>query len=596
MARIPRVLLAVLMIAVLGVVPAAPVAAATPADAVNDAVSYAASQGVTSFISVVDRGSGAVLAQTGNANSQVASESIMKLMLAAYYLVLYGGYPSTPDSVKNRLSYMLQYSDDDTASSLFTASAIPTIAARYGMPNTINATDRAGHWGAARITAADMTTFLFRASQDAAVGPWLIPVMAQTAPTGSGGDAGFSQYFGMNTLGGDHGSKQGWGCDSFWTSPQCAIHSVGYTDNKFVAILQLGNGYPDPMRATSTHGAQVIAASTIRPNPIGALDAVWNPSPGALSVAGWAADPDSPGQREEVHVYTTSSQGTIGIPGIFTGGARPDVAGVFPWAGGSTGYTATVPTSGPGLNTVCAYAINVRPPYTNPSIGCRTVDVRNVIGHLDNVGTGTGTFRVQGWAANPNDTGASVTVHVYDYGPGGTRVYGQVAQSSRPDVTAGFPAYGPNHGLDATVPSTDVGQHNVCIYGINAGGGHNNPLLGCKNVTVANAFGAYDALWISGGIMYVSGWALNPNNPAEQVEYHVYDIGPTQTHGYPGLRAGNSRPDVAAAYPGYGPAHGYFAWIQPYEPGVHNVCVYAITTGGGVGNTLLGCRQVTVAG
>ena len=154
---------------------------------------------------------------------------------------------------------MLIYSDDDTASSMFTTSAIPTIAAVYGLGSTINATDRAGHWGAARITAADMTTFLYRAANDPWVGPWLIPVMSQTAANGSDG---FDQYFGMNRLTGEHGSKQGWGCDSSWTSPQCAIHSVGYTDRYFVAILQLG-GYPDPMRWTSTTSAGLIQQSTV---------------------------------------------------------------------------------------------------------------------------------------------------------------------------------------------------------------------------------------------------------------------------------------------------------------------------------------------
>src|SRR6478609_61812 len=60
--------------------------AALPRDAVNDAVNYGASRSVTEFISVLDRNSGQVLAQTGNANTQVASESIMKLLLASYYL------------------------------------------------------------------------------------------------------------------------------------------------------------------------------------------------------------------------------------------------------------------------------------------------------------------------------------------------------------------------------------------------------------------------------------------------------------------------------------------------------------------------------
>ena len=143
----------------------------TPAQAVTTAAASAAGHGVTQYLSVVDRATGAVVAETPNSHQQVGSESIMKLFLAAYYILLYGGYTATPASVLSRLSYMLRYSDDDTASSLFTSSAIPTVTARYGLSATTNATDRPGHWGAARITAHDMTQFLYRASRDAEVGP-----------------------------------------------------------------------------------------------------------------------------------------------------------------------------------------------------------------------------------------------------------------------------------------------------------------------------------------------------------------------------------------------------------------------------------------
>lgn len=125
-------------------------AARRPASAVDLAAAHAANEGVTDYLSVVDRSTGAVLAETANAGQQVASESIMKLFLATYYLLLYGGYTHTPADVRSRLSYMLRYSDDATASALFTSSAIPTVAARYGLSATTNATDRPGHWGAAR--------------------------------------------------------------------------------------------------------------------------------------------------------------------------------------------------------------------------------------------------------------------------------------------------------------------------------------------------------------------------------------------------------------------------------------------------------------
>ena len=594
MTRSGRVLLAGMLVVVGCLVPVSPASAATPAEAVSAAAAAAAGRSVTSLISVVDRQSGAVLARTGNADSQVASESIMKLLLASYYLVLYGGYQQTPDSVKTRLSYMLRYSDDGTASSLFTDSAIPTIAARYGMTNTSNATDRAGHWGAARITAADMTTFLYRATQDDQVGPWLLPVMARTERTGSGADAGFNQFFGLNAIGGDHGSKQGWGCDSFWTSPTCAIHSVGYTDTAFVAILQLSTGYPDPMREVSTNSAQLIYQATGKSPPLGSLDMVTNPAPGALRVVGWAADPADPG-REEVHVYVTGPDGRAGFSGIFTQNARPDVATIYPWAGASTGFAATVTAQGEGANTVCAYAVTVSPPRTNPGIGCQTIQVRNSFGNLDVLAAGRDFFSVQGWAVNPNNPAESVQVHVYDFGPSATRsTAGIRANTARPDVAAVFPGYSPNHGFATTIPSVEEGTHTVCAYGITTGGGAGNSVLGCRTIQVRNAFGSLDLVGMQGDRIVAAGWALNPNSPAESVQVHVYDTSRSGTRGYSGFVAGNSRPDVGGAYPGYGPDHGYWASIPSVESGPHTVCTYAITTGGGVSNGVMGCRTVTV--
>ncbi len=270
--------------------PVAPRAAAfaapeTVQQAVVRAEANATANGVSAAISVVDRGTGAVLAETGNAGSQVASESIVKLMIAAYHLVVNGGWQSTGEGLRSRLATMLQVSDDGIATSLFRADIVPTIAARYGLTATTNATDRVGHWGAARITAHDMTTFLFRASQDPAVGPWLMPVMAQSAPRGSDG---FDQAFGLNALSGDHGSKQGWGGDSFFTRYPWAVHSVGYTDRYLVAILQTAPRYPDPMRATATTAAQLIQASVAVP-PVSDGDFVVNGDDGTLyRVAGGA--------------------------------------------------------------------------------------------------------------------------------------------------------------------------------------------------------------------------------------------------------------------------------------------------------------------
>lgn len=236
--------------------------AQTPVAAINSSTAHAASYGVTSYISIVDRKTGKVVAETANANTQVASASIMKLFLAAYYAVQAGGYSHLSASLRGSLEYMIKYSDDSTASQLFTASAIPSMAGRYGLSRTANAFN-VGHWGAARITAHDMSKFLYLADNDPLVGPWLIPLMAQTNALGSDG---FNQKFGFNALTGTHGSKQGWSSDN-WTAQPNVIHSVGYTSRWFASVLQASTNSYAVMSNTATYSAQHIQASAIGTPP-----------------------------------------------------------------------------------------------------------------------------------------------------------------------------------------------------------------------------------------------------------------------------------------------------------------------------------------
>ena len=119
-------------------------------------------------------------------------------------------------------------------------------------------------------------------------------------------------------------------------------------------------------------------------------------------------------------------------------------------------------------------------------------------------------------------------------------------------------------------------------------------MIGCQSIDVRNSFGSLDLVSAGRDQFAVAGWAANPNNPGENVQVHVYDFGPTGTRFYGNIPANISRPDVAAALPGYGPLHGYWATIPSVEAGQHTVCAYGITTGGGSGNSVLGCKTVLV--
>ena len=579
MRRVVSIMLVATMAALALVGPASPAAAVqTPADAMAAGVQNAAAQGVTQFVSVMDRQTGEVVAQTANAGSQVGSESIMKLFIAAYYLLLYGGYASTPQSVKDRLAYMLIYSDNDIASSYFTTSAIPTVAARYGLGSTTNATDRPGHWGAARITAADTTRFLYLASKDAQVGPWLMQVLSQTAPTGSAEDAGFSQYFGLNALSGVHGSKQGWGCDSFFTSPQCAIHSVGYTDRYFVSVLQLSNGYPDPMRATATTTARLIQGA-LWGNPVGNLDGV-TVSGQSVRLRGWVFDPDSTSAELSVAVYADGA----GINWFPTGVPRPDVNQVFGIAG-NHGYDITVNLP-PGPHTMQVFAINTGPGWDNPSLGTMPINSGFLPrGNLDAARAGpNGTIRLGGWAYDADDAAASIPVAVYSDGQG---VSWFPTDRARADVNQAL-GIGGTHGYDISFPAPP-GPHAVVVYGINASGGVGNPVIGQASVDVGTPYGHLDSTAQAGqGQVRLRGWAIDPDDPAAAIQVAAYrDDG-----GISWYPTGQARPDVNQAF-GITGNHGFDITV-PSPTGVHQFAAYAINIGAPNSNPWIGSLSLRV--
>ena len=59
------------------------------------------------------------------------------------------------------------------------------------------------------------------------------------------------------------------------------------------------------------------------------------------------------------------------------------------------------------------------------------------------------------------------------------------------------------------------------------------------------------------------------------------------------MLANGGRPDLASAYPGMGPYHG-FGYPVAATRGRQSVCVEAIGIGNGATSTPLGCTTVTV--
>lgn len=239
----------------------------TPQQAIDGGVAGAAADGVNQYVALIDRSTGELVASDGG-DTQVVSESIVKLFTVGYYLVKYNG--NLPATIATELHEMIVHSNDQIESKYWTMAAVPAMATRYGLQHTANGAKTGPHdWGWEYITADDEATFLYKASKDSVVGPFLMDAMANVAPIGADG---FDQHFGFNSLSGNHGSKQGW--TDLNTSQAINIHSVGWTDKYFGAILETSDSPQyDTMASDSTTTANLIKALP-SPSQIAAVQAV----------------------------------------------------------------------------------------------------------------------------------------------------------------------------------------------------------------------------------------------------------------------------------------------------------------------------------
>jgi hypothetical protein len=302
-------------------------------------------------------------------------------------------------------------------------------------------------------------------------------------------------------------------------------------------------------------------------DPGGALDGL-SVTFGGIRAVGWARDIETSAPIA-VHLYVD------GVPraAVAADVQRADV--------GAHGFDGVVST-GAGTHKVCAYGINVGLGL-NRQLGCRSITVvGNPVGRLDTLSYDPSGLRVSGWALDPN-LGDPIDVHVY---VDGVARGSDQASLPRPDIGAAFPAYGSGHGFAITVP-IGGGAHTVCAYGINVGIG-GNAGLGCRRFVVpADPYGRFDVATARYDMVRVQGWSIDPNTAAA-IPIHVYVDGVARA----AITADASRPDVAAAHPGYGPDHGFDVADLQLANGAHRICAYAINQGPG-GNTALGCRTVT---
>ncbi|MGN7190851.1 hypothetical protein [Curtobacterium sp. SAFR-003] len=206
-------------------------------------------------------------------------------------------------------------------------------------------------------------------------------------------------------------------------------------------------------------------------------------------------------------------------------------------------------------------------------------------GNVESVTAGVGTVSVAGWTIDPDAPKTPTQVHVYIDGNAAGAL---TANLARADIAAAYPANGANHGFSGTFGIAG-GQHQVCLFFIDTQGGGNTG-AGCQTVDVptGNPIGNLDSVTTSGSTVTLRGWAIDPDTTAS-IPVDVY-AGAQGQH----ATADQSRPDVAAAYPAYGAAHG-FQTTMTLSPGTYDVCAFGINQGAGSANTTLGCKTVTIA-
>lgn len=219
-----------------------------------------------------------------------------------------------------------------------------------------------------------------------------------------------------------------------------------------------------------------------------------------------------------------------------------------------------------GKRSTSAYATGPLQMTTRPSPSNTGGDPT---GAVDSITRVPGGLSVSGWALDP-DVVDPTDVHVYV----GSRGVSTRASLSRPDVAAAHPGYGDRHGFAVTVPAT-AGSHDVCAYAINVGVGSTKPLR-CQRVTVSSTpfAGTERTRQVPGGMRF-EGWAIDPDT-----------AGPIDVHAYAGrsgaaATASLPRNDIAAAFPGYGPHHGFSVVAPVTAGGVQTLCLYGINVGAG---------------
>ncbi|WP_025155550.1 hypothetical protein [Leifsonia aquatica] len=340
----------------------------------------------------------------------------------------------------------------------------------------------------------------------------------------------------------------------------------------------------------------------------GSLDeasVAYNASNATLNFRGWAFDPAAPKSTIYVNVHIWGPNNFYSVQNWAASQARSDIGTVFPQAGPNHGYTGSVNITQAGTYRACSYAMRSAGPVL---LDCKNIDVVQTPpkGSADDItlqidGNKASVF-VRGWVIDGITPTSTRRADTWVTLPNGKQAaYSATADQPRPDLTAFYPAAGPNHGFQTSIPLTQVGTYQVCVYAIGTPYlGDNNTLLRCATIQFgpAQAIGSLDTATVqlsgSSGSVAVTGWAFDSAAPSQTTAIDVWMTAPNGFKSATHLVANQPRPDVGAVYPAAGAAHGVTGSIPLNSGyGTYQLCAYSIgSTLFPSSATLLSCRSI----
>ncbi|MBA2416433.1 MAG: serine hydrolase [Geodermatophilaceae bacterium] len=238
---------------------------------IDAATDFAAEQGLTVSIAVIDRSADAEVVNGAAADTPVFGASLVKLFLADNLLHRQraGEFQLGPRD-RELLEAMLVASDDPAADSLYSRfggdAMVTEVARRYQLPS-VAPTNQAGEWELTTMSARDVARYYDRllTRTPGADRDYLIDLLRRSAMIARDG---FDQFFGIPAALPEQtwAIKQGWMCCPRDTSYLHTTAIIGADNRYTVAILSGDPGVTSP--GFSTDALNRIAAILFPPGAV----------------------------------------------------------------------------------------------------------------------------------------------------------------------------------------------------------------------------------------------------------------------------------------------------------------------------------------